>query len=108
MEGLASHEATKEEVDDGLRVRHYHRAPDYHVKEVEHLSKEVPHTGTGSDGLAVYERVELAVVVHLVRMAEGTGGDLGDVLGVTQHPVEVKNQEGLVKGLTPTRRRVAI
>jgi hypothetical protein len=39
----------------------------------------------------VNEGVDVAVVVHLVGMAEGSGGDLGDVLGVTQHPVEVKN-----------------
>jgi hypothetical protein len=85
-----SREATEEEVDDGLRVLHDHGAPDDDVKEVEHLSKEVTQAGTGVDSLAVNEGVELSVVVHLVGMAEGTGRDLGDVLGVTQHPVEVK------------------
>jgi hypothetical protein len=85
-----SREATEEEVDDGLRVVHNHGAPDDDVKEVEHLSKEVTQARTGADSLAVNEGVELSVVVHLVGMAEGTDGDLGDVLGVTQHPVEVK------------------
>jgi hypothetical protein len=85
-----SREPTEKEVDDGLRVVHDHGAPDDDVKEVEHLSKEVTQAGTGADGLAVNEGVELSVVVHLVGMAEGTGGDLGDVLGVTQHPIEVK------------------
>jgi hypothetical protein len=86
-----SREATEEEVDDGLRVVHDHGAPDDDVKEVEHLSKEITQARTSADDLAVYEGVELSVVVRLVGMAEGTGGDLGDVLGVTQHPVEVKN-----------------
>jgi hypothetical protein len=86
-----SREATEEEVDDGLRVVHDHRAPDDDVKKAEHLSKEVAQAGTGADGLAVNEGVELSVVVHLPGMAEGTEGDLGDVLGVTQDPIEVKN-----------------
>jgi hypothetical protein len=81
---------TEEEVNDDLRVVHDHGAPDDDVKEVEHLSKKVTQAGTGADGLAVNEGVELSVVVHLVGMTEGTGGDLGDVLGVTQHRVEVK------------------
>jgi hypothetical protein len=72
-----SREATKEEVDDCLRVLHDHGALDDDVKEVEHLSKEVAQAGTGANGLAVNESVELSVVVHLPGMAEGTGGTLG-------------------------------
>ena len=78
------------------------------MEEAQHLPKEVTHAGTGADSLAVNEGVELAVVCHLVGMVEGTGGDLGDVLGVTQHPVEVKNQKRFVPVLKSTCRRVAI
>ena len=65
---------------------------------------QAPHKGSpasrdGRDNLAVYEGVEFAVVVHLVGMMEGTGGDLGDVLGVTQCTVEVKNYEGFLLDL---------
>ena len=84
-------EIKKQEVDDGLRVLHDHGAPHDDVSKLEHLAKEVPQAGTGADSLAVYEGVELAVVVPFVRVTEGTRGDPGDVLGVTQDPVEVKN-----------------
>ena len=78
------------------------------MSKVEHLAKEVSQAGTGVDNLAVYEGVELAVIVPLVGMTEGTRGDLGDVFGVTQHPVEVKNYEWFVLGLKSTGRGVAI
>ena len=74
---------------------------------VEHLAKEVTQAGTGADSLAVDEGVELSVVVPFVGVTEGTRGDPGDVLGVTQHPVEVKHDEGFVSGLGCTCRGVA-
>ena len=61
------------------------------MSEVKHLAKELPQAGTGADSLAVNESVQLAVVVPLVEMMEGTRGNLGDVFRVTQHPIEVKN-----------------
>ena len=63
------------------------------MEEVEYLAKEVPQVGTG---------VELTVVVYLVEMTEGMSGGLGDVLGVTQYSVEVKNYEGFVPFLKST------
>ena len=84
-------EIAEQEVDDGPRVLHDHGAPHDDVSDLEHLAKEVPQARTGTDSLAVYEGVELAVVVHFIGVTEGTRGDPGDVLGVTQHPVEVKH-----------------
>lgn len=92
----------EEEVHDGLRLVHDDGDPDDDVEEAEHLAKEGPQAKTGADNLAVYEGVKLAVVVHLVGMTVGTNGDLGNVLGVTQHPIEVKNYEGLVLVLKST------
>ena len=100
-------EITEQEVDDGFRVLHDHGAPHDDVGELEHLAKEVPQAGTGADSLAVYEGVELADVVPFVGVTEGTRGDPGDVLGVTQDPVEVKNYERLVPGGRCTGRGVA-
>ena len=100
-------EVTEQEVDDGFRVLHDHGAPHDDVSELEHLAKEVPQAGTGADSLAVYEGVELAVVDPFVGVTEGTRGDPRDVLGVTQHPVEVKNYERLVPGGRSTGRGVA-
>lgn len=54
------------------------------MNNVEHLAKEISKAGTGVDNLAVYESVELAIIVSLVRMMEGTCGNLGNVFGVTQ------------------------
>ena len=78
------------------------------MSKVEHLAKEVSQARMGVDSLAVYEGVELAVIVPLVGVMEGTHGDLGDVFGVTKHPVEVKNYEQFVLGLKSTARRIAI
>ena len=78
------------------------------MSKVEHLAKEVSQTKTGANNLAVYEGVELAVIVLLVGMMEGMRGDLGDVFGVTQHPVEVTNYERFVSGLKSTGRGVAV
>ena len=78
------------------------------MSKVEHLAKEVSQTKTGTNNLAVYEGVELAVIVPLVGMMKGMRGDLGDVFGVTQHPVEVINYERFVSGLKSTGRRVVV
>ena len=97
----------EEEVDDWLGVLHDHGAPHNDVSYIEHLSKEVTQAGTGADSLGVNERVELSVVVPFVGVTEGTRGDPGDVFGVTQDPVEVKNYERLVPGSRSTGRGVA-
>ena len=101
-------EIPEEEVDNGLGVFHDHGAPHDDMSKAEHLAKEVPHAGTGTDGLAVYEGGELAIVVPIVGMREGTFGDLGDAFGVTQDPVEVKHYERLVTGLRCSCRGDAI
>ena len=41
-------------------------------------------------------------------MMEGTRGDLGNVFGVTQHPVEIKNYEQFVSGFKSTGQGVVI
>ena len=61
------------------------------MNEAKHLAKAVSQAGTGADGLAINEGVELAVVIPIVGMRERTREDLGGVLGVTQDPVEVKH-----------------
>ena len=62
---------------------------------VEHLSKEVSQAGMCIDSLPIYESFEVAIIVPLVGMMEGPCGNLRDVFGVTQHPIEIKNYEGL-------------
>ena len=69
------------------------------MSKVEHLAKEVSQGGTGVSSFVVYEGVKLAVIVPLVKMMEGMCGDLGDVFGMTQHPIEIKNYEWFVSGL---------
>ena len=76
-------EITEEEVDDWLRVLHDYGAPHNDVRELKHLAKEVPQAGTGAHSLAVYEGVELTIIVPFVWVTEGTRGDLGDMLGDT-------------------------
>ena len=90
---------TKEEDEDGLCVFHDYEALHHDVSKVKHLAKEVSQAGTGVDNLAVYEGVELVVIVPLVEITEGMRGDPGDVFGMTQHPVEVKNYAWFVLGL---------
>ena len=101
-------EIPEEEMDNSLSVLHDHGAPHDDVSKAEHLAKEVSQVGTGADGLAINEGVKLAVVVPLVGMTEGTRGDLGNVLGVTQDPVEVKHYERFVSGLKSFCRGDAI
>ena len=62
---------------------------------VEYLSKEVLQAGMCIDSLPIYESFEVAIIVPLVGMMEGPCGNLRDVFGVTQHPIEIKNYEGL-------------
>ena len=78
------------------------------MSKVENLTKEVSQAGTGVDNPAVYEGVELAVIIPLVGVTEGTCGDLGDVFGVIQHPIKVKIYERFVLSLKSTSRGVAI
>ena len=78
------------------------------MSNVAHLAKEVSQARMGTDNLGVYESVKLAVIVPLVGITEGKHGNLGDVFGVTQHPIEVKNYEQFVSGLKSSRRGVAI
>ena len=52
------------------------------MSKFKNLAKEVSQAQRGAHNLAVYEGVELAIIVPLVEVTKGTRGDLWDVFGV--------------------------